>query len=159
MLFRSVRLTVPDTVPENAGSVTITARRVGGAFSPITLYASLQQSNDFRVDFGDGETSKTFTYPVPNDTIKQGRPHDFSINFGVYNGYPYFVNVPIVGNRVTGSGNPGTLTISLLDDEAIRDYVHRLYTELFGRSEGDTDRKSTRLNSSHIQKSRMPSSA
>ena len=49
----------------------------------------------------------------------------------------------------------------LFGDEAVRDFVsNRLYatplppaTDLLG------DRKSTRLNSSHIQKSRMPSSA
>ena len=44
--------------------------------------------------------------------------------------------------------------------------IHRLQLELaavglssLGRCEGHVDRKSTRLNSSHIQKSRMPSSA
>ena len=33
------------------------------------------------------------------------------------------------------------------------------YTDLFSRSIGEADRKSTRLNSSHSDRSRMPSSA
>ena len=48
-----------------------------------------------------------------------------------------------------------------LDRDALRDKIH-LTREVIGKSKSPQDlqdRKSTRLNSSHIQKSRMPSSA
>ena len=44
-----------------------------------------------------------------------------------------------------------------LDEDAIRDYIRAKRRE--GRSVTHIDRKSTRLNSSHMPKSRMPSSA
>ena len=37
--------------------------------------------------------------------------------------------------------------------------IANIFAGLIGSSVGQSDRKSTRLNSSHIQKSRMPSSA
>ena len=43
--------------------------------------------------------------------------------------------------------------------ERMRATLRELLSECPGRGELDQDRKSTRLNSSHIQKSRMPSSA
>ena len=46
--------------------------------------------------------------------------------------------------------NPTTTTLRVLHDEP---------QTTFGRSEEHTDRKSTRLNSSHSAESRMPSSA
>ena len=49
----------------------------------------------------------------------------------------------------------------LLDVPLKKRYVDALLLEIARAAEGDrgADRKSTRLNSSHIQKSRMPSSA
>ena len=57
---------------------------------------------------------------------------------------------------VTERGRP-IATISPVKAPADVDWAHQLVAE--GRAHWNGDRKSTRLNSSHIQKSRMPSSA
>ena len=46
-----------------------------------------------------------------------------------------------------------------ISEEKIKEIVKTLRQDYTGTDIVDTDRKSTRLNSSHIQKSRMPSSA
>ena len=46
-----------------------------------------------------------------------------------------------------------------LNKREAKDMVEAFFEEIRGALERGEDRKSTRLNSSHIQKSRMPSSA
>ena len=47
-----------------------------------------------------------------------------------------------------------------IDTDKLGDFIHEAYQKAgLAPKDVDTDRKSTRLNSSHIQKSRMPSSA
>ena len=50
------------------------------------------------------------------------------------------------------------MTITNLEDVAITQNIHGVITYAMYR-DWETDRKSTRLNSSHITRSRMPSSA
>ena len=64
-----------------------------------------------------------------------------------------------------GGGNSKT-TSQMIRPEYIQQYIDQLNQQIGNTSSGDdvyrdweTDRKSTRLNSSHSAKSRMPSSA
>ena len=70
-----------------------------------------------------------------------------------------------VGPAPAGTGAAGGAPASQVGEGALR-FSHSGYRYLlgygqdyFGIWDRETDRKSTRLNSSHIQKSRMPSSA
>ena len=63
----------------------------------------------------------------------------------------YATDVMVLGKAING----GTIVSLVTDRKAMRE-VRESHVRI-GRT--DQDRKSTRLNSSHIQKSRMPSSA
>ena len=70
--------------------------------------------------------------------------------------------VAMVGESGSGKSAAAMAVIGLLPEyAAVSGSVRLAGQELLGLSDADmsTDRKSTRLNSSHIQKSRMPSSA
>ena len=54
---------------------------------------------------------------------------------------------------------PGELLGSVSGELGLRKFLEERGHQLIVTSDKDGDRKSTRLNSSHIQKSRMPSSA
>ena len=87
-------------------------------------------------------------------------PRDKQIHVGMT--YIYGIGRPLAGLILKKAGvTPGTLVKDLREDEIVklREIIEREH-----KVEGDlrkevSDRKSTRLNSSHIQKSRMPSSA
>ena len=68
------------------------------------------------------------------------------------------LGVRLSGKREVGQMTPFDLTLLLLLSNAVQNAMTGSDTSLAGGAVA-ADRKSTRLNSSHIQKSRMPSSA
>ena len=66
-------------------------------------------------------------------------------------------NFDVVRQRVMLGNSSSRLLVHVLATEAGGDFFHN--GGKHWQSQNDPDRKSTRLNSSHIQKSRMPSSA
>ena len=90
---------------------------------------------------------------MPADTIviRGAREHNLkSINLEIPRGKL------VVVTGVSGSGK-SSLAFDTIYAEGQRRYVESL--SAYARQFLEQDRKSTRLNSSHIQKSRMPSSA
>ena len=77
---------------------------------------------------------------------------------------PAGVTVELAGQRLVATGSLGTLSL-LVSNEVTATIADGTVTiapnneTKRARAMWGTDRKSTRLNSSHIQKSRMPSSA
>ena len=89
--------------------------------------------------------NKTFKSNIQKIQIRGARVHNLkNINVDV----PLNQIVAIAG--VSGSGK-SSLALGVLYAEGSRRYLESLSTY--------TDRKSTRLNSSHVKRSRMPSSA
>ena len=102
-------------------------------------------------DQSPGQSSPTYSGPHPAVTVEQGTPTAWSVGFCRVGGNIVRQN-DINDTTTDGGGNP-VIPMTLIVchgegewDEILGHYVNK-------------DRKSTRLNSSHIQKSRMPSSA
>jgi uncharacterized delta-60 repeat protein len=101
------------TVAENAGSVTVTVTRTGGSAgsTAVTCAASggsATAGTDFFptsgvLTFADGETTKTFTVPIIDDTLDEN-DEVFSIAL----------------SNVTGSasiGTPSSVLVTIVDDD------------------------------------------
>ena len=101
------------SVAENAGTALITVERAGGsagttAVNYSTSPGSASANGDFTttsgtLTFGPGETSKTFTVAITNDTTDEA---DETINMGL--------------SSVTGTGSLGTpslASLTILDDD------------------------------------------
>ena len=74
----------------------------------------------------------------------------------------YLLSSPKNANRLMDSVTQLTkqpLNILVISDCQVKDGVDLSYLTAIGYRDWETDRKSTRLNSSHITRSRMPSSA
>ena len=64
-----------------------------------------------------------------------------------------------MGGQVAEASSPHDLGVTYAPASEPSEKIQRALAELIREYEMESDRKSTRLNSSHIQKSRMPSSA
>jgi titin len=102
------------SVVENAGNATITVTRTGGAASGISVhYATTDGTatapSDYTatsgtLNFGAGETSKTFNVPITNDNIAESTE---SLNLSL--------DTPTGGATL---GTPATATLTIIDDDA-----------------------------------------
>jgi hypothetical protein len=124
------------SVNEAAGTATITVIRTGGAASGVTVkYATVtggtaSSTSDYKstsgtLTFGVGETSKTFTVPILNDTKVETSE-----------------TVKLTLSSVAGGatlGTPATVILTIIDDDAAPVSLSMLPSPSFGRAPGEPD--------------------
>lgn len=115
------------TVNEDAGTATITARRTGGSDGRITVnYATgdgtATAGSDYTaasgtLTFNDGETTKTFTVPITNDTTDENNE---TINLTLSAPGPASINNYLINQQGDANGLLGTTaaaTLTIFDND------------------------------------------
>jgi urease beta subunit len=119
------------SVNEPDGTATITVTRTGGSNVPVTVHYATSDGtatagSDYtavsgRLTFGVGETSKTFTVPITNDTLVEGNE---TVNLTL--------SSPTDGATL---GNPTTATLTIVDDDVAQPGVLQFNTTAYSVNE------------------------
>ena len=152
----STCVVVEDNGRRNPKKILEAIRDAGGALIyvlGIGAVATSRRADEFRADFPEVSylaMSELFGGPLLTEfsrSLTRARVQQYQ---------RYFTDADHVLIMLHNDPDPDALASGL----ALRNVLRRTKaTAIIGAVQGVTDRKSTRLNSSHIQKSRMPSSA